>query len=186
MVEELFQHWEDSVWVNNNKYLSSYEGNNNLIERVTRRWTLPLPGRWVYTEREIYSYDVNNNMIEYISQRMHQHPFYWENESRKLYTYIITGIEQLSDEMKTYSLSNNYPNPFNPTTTIEYSTPKLSFVTLKVFDVLGREVTTIVDEEKNTGTYKVEFDGTSHGSGIYFYQLKAGDYIEAKKMILVK
>jgi hypothetical protein len=80
----------------------------------------------------------------------------------------------------------NYPNPFNPTTTIKYSIPKHSFVVLKVFDVLGGEITTLVEEEKNIGNYKVEFNSSGLTSGIYFYQLKAADYIETKKMILLR
>ena len=93
----------------------------------------------------------------------------------------------------TFSLSQNYPNPFNPTTKIEYSIPKESFVTLKIYDVLGREVATLVNEEKSTGKYEVEFNGNNLpagrqglSSGIYFYKLNAGDYSSVKKMILIK
>ncbi len=85
-----------------------------------------------------------------------------------------------------YSLSQNYPNPFNPSTTIKYSIPKRSNVTLKVFDVLGSEVNTLVNKEQPQGNYEVEFDGTELSSGIYFYRLKAGEFIETKKMLLIK
>jgi hypothetical protein len=83
-------------------------------------------------------------------------------------------------------LSQNYPNPFNPSTTIKYSIAQFSNVVLKIFDILGNEIETLVDEEKPAGEYKVEFNGTSLTSGIYFYQLKAGNYIETNKMILLK
>jgi hypothetical protein len=86
-----------------------------------------------------------------------------------------------------YTLYQNYPNPFNPSTTIKFSIPKLSFVTLKVYDVLGNEIATLVNEEKPIGVYEIEFS-TRNGlaSGIYFYQLKAGVYVETKKMIFLK
>ena len=83
-------------------------------------------------------------------------------------------------------LRQNYPNPFNPATTIKYQIPEVSFVTIKVYDVLGNEVTTLVNEEKPAGSYEVEFDGAGLPSGIYFYQLKADSYIETKKMVLLK
>jgi hypothetical protein len=85
-----------------------------------------------------------------------------------------------------FSLSQNYPNPFNPSTVISYRLPVTSFVTLKVCDILGREVATLVNEEKPAGEYEVEFDGSNLPSGIYFYQLKAGEFAETKKMILLK
>ena len=86
----------------------------------------------------------------------------------------------------TYKLENNYPNPFNPTTTIKYQIPELSFISLKVFDVLGNEILTLVETEKPVGTYEVEFDATNLSSGIYFYRIQAGSFVETKKMILLR
>jgi glycosidase len=85
-----------------------------------------------------------------------------------------------------YSLSQNYPNPFNPTTVINYSISQPSEVKIVVYDILGREIKTLVNEFKQTGNYKVNFDASSISSGIYFYQLKADKFIETKKMVLVK
>ena len=85
-----------------------------------------------------------------------------------------------------YLLYQNYPNSFNPTTVVKYQIPELSFATLKVYDVLGKEIATLVNEEKAAGTYAVEFDATSIPSGIYFYKLQAGNFVETKKMILMK
>jgi len=87
---------------------------------------------------------------------------------------------------KMFSLSQNYPNPFNPTTTIKYSIPQSSNVVIKVFDVLGNEITTLVNQEKPIGTHTIEFDATSLPSGIYFYQLQTPNFIQTKKMILLK
>ncbi|MBE0572456.1 MAG: T9SS type A sorting domain-containing protein [Ignavibacteriaceae bacterium] len=101
--------------------------------------------------------------------------------------YPTTAVENESDNVpSTFSLYQNYPNPFNPTTTIAYEIPERGFVTLKVYDVLGREVATLLNEEKPAGSYKIEFNGTSLTSGIYFYQLNAGNYSETRKMILLR
>lgn len=85
-----------------------------------------------------------------------------------------------------FSLSQNYPNPFNPTTNIEFRIAKYGFVTLKVYDVLGRGVATLVNEEKPAGTYKISFDASEFASGVYFYRLRAGDFIETKKFVLLR
>ena len=80
----------------------------------------------------------------------------------------------------------NYPNPFNPMTKITYSIPQTGFVKLKVFDLLGNEITTLVSEEKQKGNYEVEFDGSRLSSGIYFYQAIVGKNVITKKMMLIK
>ena len=85
-----------------------------------------------------------------------------------------------------YELAHNYPNPFNPSTTINYSIPTHSHVSLKVFDVLGREVSVLVDKEQSSGNYKLKFDASSLTSGVYFYRMQAGQYVETKKMVLMK
>ena len=84
------------------------------------------------------------------------------------------------------TLHQNYPNPFNPTTTLSYSIPKKGMVELKVYDVLGREVATLVDKEQHAGSYDLQFDASSLTSGIYFYQLRAGGFVESRKMVLLK
>ncbi len=86
----------------------------------------------------------------------------------------------------TYSLSQNYPNPFNPTTVIDYAIPKDSHVTLRIYDVLGQEVETLVNEEQNVGRYQVQFNGSRLASGVYFYRLVAGNHIITKKMLMLK
>jgi len=107
---------------------------------------------------------------------------------------IINGIEYgnpVSINMNqnipgAFILHQNYPNPFNPTTTIKYQIPEISFVTIIVYDVLGSEVATLVNEEKPVGNYEVEFNAASLPSGIYFYRLQAGSFVETKKMVLMK
>jgi hypothetical protein len=85
-----------------------------------------------------------------------------------------------------FSLEQNYPNPFNPNTIIEYTIGSKQFVQLKVFDILGNEIMTLVDEEKSAGNYEVEFSAEELSSGIYFYKLQAGSFIEIKKMSLIR
>lgn len=95
------------------------------------------------------------------------------------------GVDEV-ETFDSYSLSQNYPNPFNPSTEISYNLPKQSFVTLKVYDVLGREIITLVNETKSAGTYKINFYAEGLGSGVYFYQLNADNFMEKRKMILIK
>ena len=86
----------------------------------------------------------------------------------------------------TYSLSQNYPNPFNPSTTIKWQIPVTGIVTIKIYDVLGNEIATVVNEEKPAGEYEIEFNGNQLSSGVYFYQIKSRNFIQTKKMILLK
>ena len=85
-----------------------------------------------------------------------------------------------------YTLYQNYPNPFNPSTKISYQLPKSSFVTLKVYDIIGREISTLVNEQQNAGQYEVAFDGSKLASGEYLYRIQAGDFISIKKLVLLK
>jgi hypothetical protein len=85
-----------------------------------------------------------------------------------------------------FSLSQNYPNPFNPGTTINYQLPLTSKVTLKIYDILGSEVAKLVNQEQSAGTYNIDFNASHLSSGVYFYQLKTGNYLQTKKMILLK
>ena len=98
----------------------------------------------------------------------------------------VESVNNKKAQILTFNLSQNYPNPFNPTTKIAYSIPKTSFVKLKVYDILGREVATLVDEEKSAGNYKVNFDGSNLTSGIYLFKIQVGNYSSVKKMILLK
>jgi hypothetical protein len=105
----------------------------------------------------------------------------------------LDGTYEYSDEIEVeviapseFTLEQNYPNPFNPITTINYQIPEFSFVTLKVYDILGNEVSILVNEGQFTGSYEVKLDATELPSGVYFYQLKAGSFVETKKMVLMK
>jgi hypothetical protein len=99
----------------------------------------------------------------------------------------MTAVESNKDNLATeFALEQNYPNPFNPSTKIKYSIPQSSNVVIKVFDILGNEIETLVNEEKPAGTYEITWNATNLPSGVYFYQLKAGDFVQTNKMILLK
>ena len=85
-----------------------------------------------------------------------------------------------------FELFQNYPNPFNPSTIIKYQIPDISFVTVKVFDVLGSEIATLVNEELPAGNYNIKYDPINLPSGVYFYRIKSGKYTQARKMILLR
>jgi hypothetical protein len=106
------------------------------------------------------------------------------------FTIINTAVNVLSENIKTesrsYFLDNAYPNPFNPSTKIIFNIPENSYVTLKVFDILGNEVANLVNDELTAGEHEVQFNGEGLSSGIYFYQLESADFLQTKKMLLIK
>ena len=125
----------------------------------------------------VYSYLINND-----------HIFAGTNNSvwRHVLSEVI-GISTISNHVpKTYSLSQNYPNPFNPSTKIKFDVLRSNIVTLKVFDVLGREIATLVNEQVKPGTYEVDWNASNYPSGVYFYTMRTEGYTETKRMILIK
>src|SRR4030095_16448044 len=101
-------------------------------------------------------------------------------------TGTITGITNNNGIPSVFALEQNYPNPFNPSTGIKYQIAKESFVKITVYDILGKNVATLVNEKKSAGFYNVEFNASNYASGLYFYKMEAGDFTEVKKMMLVK
>jgi len=109
-----------------------------------------------------------------------------ENEGIYLADFNPADVDDFNNTSTLYSIIQNYPNPFNPTTTIRYTIKERVFVTLKVFDVLGNEMESLVNEEKPAGTYELIWNAEGLPSGVYFYQLKAGDFIQSRKMVFLK
>jgi len=110
----------------------------------------------------------------------------WDIWIIKIAPDTLTNVKKRNEIVNDYHLFQNYPNPFNPVTTIKYQIPKTGFVILKVYDVLGKEVATLVNGKQGAGSYEVEFDGKDYSSGVYFYKLVTDDYSNVKKMILIK
>ncbi|MEP7145631.1 MAG: YCF48-related protein, partial [bacterium] len=99
---------------------------------------------------------------------------------------IISGITQNNSLSTDFLLFQNYPNPFNPSTKIQYSLPNNSYVTLKVYNIIGREMQTLVSKEQRSGNYEIEFSGNNLPSGVYFYRLEASNFVQTKRMVLIK
>jgi hypothetical protein len=101
---------------------------------------------------------------------------------------IISAIEndQFTKNPTIFSLSQNYPNPFNPITIINYELPITNYVELSIYNLLGQKVTTVVSERQKAGHYQVQWDAQDFGSGIYYYKIEAGDFVDVKKMILLR
>jgi len=100
---------------------------------------------------------------------------------------LITGSKNLSGEIPVkYNLYQNYPNPFNPNTNIKFEIPRSSLVKLIVYDILGKEIATLVNDKLNSGSYEVDWDALGYSSGVYFYRINAGEYVDVKKMLLIK
>ena len=167
----------------NNGYSVSNEGNleYNVLKTTNGgvNWT-----KICSTNSNFFTYSLN--AVNFINVNTG-----WIVGSTGLVLKTTTGgnvfISQISTEIpEKYSLQQNYPNPFNPTTNIKFDIHKQGIATLKVFDLLGKEMETLVDEQLSVGTYEVTFNASSLPSGIYFYVLKTGDFVESKKMILVK
>jgi len=166
--------------------------NDNWISTLTPKvLTLPAipPGETVSTTSQFRAYYVDSLFPGYFNFKvevMSNNWPYWSDSMQ-----VVVGVEKEDLQILTYKLEQNYPNPFNPSTKISWQSPVGSQQTIKVFDVLGNEVATLVNEYKPAGKYEVEFSiysavGRNLSSGVYFYQLRAGEYTTVKKMLLIK
>jgi hypothetical protein len=129
-------------------------------------------------------------MMPYDSARGSYFKSWWGSEWGGVYKTIAfpktTGVQELGEIPLTFALNQNYPNPFNPSTTIRYSIPAASQVTLKIYNLLGQEVASLVNAAQKPGNYEVSFNASSLTSGMYVYRIQAGTFIETKKMMLLK
>ncbi len=162
-------HWETATEINNQGFEIYRNGNKIAF----------VDGKGTTTEKQEYSFIDKGLRAGIYNYRLNQIDFDGTQEVVGELTFLLSIPGH-------YSLEQNYPNPFNPATTISFSISALEFVTLKVFDVLGNEVTTLVNEEKLAGYYEIELDANNISGGIYFYKITAGKYAETKKMILLK
>jgi hypothetical protein len=106
---------------------------------------------------------------------------------RRPLSEMLTRVENKSKQtLSTFFLNQNYPNPFNPSTTISFTIPSRSLVTLKVFDLLGKEVTTIFSKEISAGNHSTQWNASNIASGVYFYRLQSGSFVDIKKLLLLR
>ena len=156
---------------------------NNTLEIQTDgngKFKIPVSLNWsgkVIPFNSSYSFSPDSLNINQITCNIDNNVFVAKSNQTKEYEKGLSGE---------YILSQNYPNPFNPETQITYSIKDNSFVSIKVFNVLGKEITTLVNENKEAGVYSISFEGYNLPSGIYFYRITAGHFSETKKMILAK
>ena len=150
------------------------DGNENFTSHTI---TTSANGAW-----SVYAVDVDDDGdMDVLSASTGDNKIAWYENTG------IVDVESISNEIPIeFSLSQNYPNPFNPSTIIRFSMPEESFVTIKVFNTLGEEITILINENIIAGNYEVEFDASKLPSGIYLYRLRAGSFVETKKMVLMK
>lgn len=138
------------------------------------------------TYEEVFTTLQNSAVVDGITGAVPNNEFgYGRIDAYAALQSIITSVDDNSVPVE-FSLSQNYPNPFNPSTTIEYSVPSNELVKIKVYDILGNEIETLVNELKSPGTYRAELDGKSLSSGVYFYRITAGSFQEVRKMMFIK
>jgi hypothetical protein len=170
----VFLHWITATEKNNSGFEIERMQDNSGWEKIGF-----VEGHGTTTEPNEYSFTDKNISTGMYFYRLKQIDYDGSFEySLEVKVEVGTPLE--------FSLEQNYPNPFNPNTKIKYSVPHSSNVTIKVFDILGNEIETLVNEEKPVGRYEINFNASSLPSGVYFYQLRAGNFVGTKKMILLK
>jgi hypothetical protein len=144
-----------------------------------------VPGHGTTIEPQHYSFTDNSATVTSWYYRLRQIDLDGsEHFSDAIRVDVVTGVAE--EIPRVFTLAQNYPNPFNPTTTISYQLASDSFVRLKVFDALGREIALLVNDKQSAGTHEVKFDASGSSSGVYFYSLSAGSFHNVKSMLLLK
>ncbi|PIZ99209.1 MAG: hypothetical protein COX77_02205 [Candidatus Komeilibacteria bacterium CG_4_10_14_0_2_um_filter_37_10] len=159
------------------------------LQRVINKYVIQLSGsRWLISDDNMqthHDYSFNDGEYLFLVEDgrilLVKNEIVYELKENSISSYSVVTKDDLS-----FNLHQNYPNPFNPITNISFSLPNSSQVQLKIYDILGKEVTTLINEEKTAGNYQITFDGGKLTSGTYFYKLSAGSYTAIKKMVLMK
>ena len=198
---ELSENYLNDNWVGTDRYTFTYDEHYNKLSEVNEKWVDSL---WVNYTKITCEYDINNNMQK-------GNAYSWNNNNwelspaniRILYNekadyidvyakdteieyIVLTDVKEEENIPIDFLLEQNYPNPFNPYTNIKFTIPNNSMVTLKIYDILGKEVATLINEELNAGSYSRTWNAVNMASGIYFYQLSTKNNNLIKKMILIK
>ncbi|HTR82209.1 MAG TPA: T9SS type A sorting domain-containing protein [Bacteroidota bacterium] len=199
--------WQGSQWVNQTRDTYTYDTDGRELTWVNEDWETT---QFINAERDTLAFDGNGNLALYthdVWQGSSWSPsigngnedYIFFNSNGYLYQFqgyevrftydlaTIAGVQQTNVSIPSgFALLQNYPNPFNPTTNLRFTIADFRFVSLKIFDALGREVAILVNETKKPGQYTVQWDGSGAASGVYFYTLRAGSFIQTKKMVLIK
>jgi hypothetical protein len=199
LIKMLWKSWTDSQWVNYLRGNWNYGLHKNIVSGLIEDWD---GNEWINDSRFLYSYNSDNNFIHGLNE-------IWQNGSwtsgdglfyfsrpdifslgfsctdLSVYYKNTSGVEKTST-IEGYSLFQNYPNPFNPSTTIRFTIPSDGLVQLQVYDILGREIATLVNEYRHKGKYEVKFDTGKLSSGIYIYRINCGTFTKSRLMVLQK
>ncbi|CAN5500702.1 hypothetical protein BH10BAC5_BH10BAC5_26920 [soil metagenome] len=174
--------WTRLIGMYQNLNLSSGTNSTPVMTTVsaTAQFLAPTAGQWA---TKIYSMPVGTNMVRFIAKSAFGNNLYIDN----ITSGTSTGIgDPISFTPTKYELFQNFPNPFNPSTKINFSLPKQGLVTLKIYDMLGKEVSTLVNEIRTAGNYSVDFNASNLASGVYFYRIESADFRDTKRMMLIK
>jgi len=201
MLTDWLKGWTNAAWMNGTLYTYEYDADGNRVNALRQEW---LNGAWTNYRQSTFTYDTHGN--ELTGNNTTWSGSSWVSTDYDFaiafnggtydfigyriivsYTLINTGVSKDNSGIaQSYSLFQNYPNPFNPNTEIRFRITDYSKVTVRVYDILGREVATLVNEMQRPGTYSVPFDGTKLASGVYVYRLTAGQFAQTRKMVLVR
>ncbi len=190
----LLQEWISGQWENVWDESYTYNANNNKTETLQRGWN---GTSWNNINKLLSSFASNNTETEFLWQRwdaarstsgsMASAESAWVNYQRIENTYsATTSIDEKGPVARSFHLYDNYPNPFNPGTEVRFEISGLGFVSLKIYDVLGKEIATLVNEKLPAGSYRRRWDANGLPGGVYFYRLQSGSDTAIKKMVLLK
>jgi hypothetical protein len=201
LIFELYETWSNNTWINYNLTSSDYDNSGNLLASLNKNW---INNVWIDSSQVSYTYDNNGNCTHgesliwqnsswvkqaitlSLSYNLHQDYLYVTAAVADVEYTIPTGIASNQLNTLSFNLQQNYPNPFNPSTTINYSLAKEGHVRLTIYNTIGSQVATIVNETKPAGNYSIQFNGNKLASGIYLYRLETDNYSAVKKLILLK
>ncbi|NWF49917.1 MAG: T9SS type A sorting domain-containing protein [Ignavibacteriaceae bacterium] len=200
VITNLVKRWVDNNWLNFGKGSFEYDANNNCVQEI---WVIANNNSWENWFRIFYEYDENNNLIHLFGEEWLNGQWVPEDEPLRvinpdgiligflakeifLYYSLPTSIGNEKNIVTGSKLFQNYPNPFNPLTTISYQIKEQGFVQLKVYNLLGQEIVTLVNEEMPSGIYETLLDASNLPSGVYIYSLRVNDFVQNNKMTLLK
>jgi hypothetical protein len=209
VLADVGEHWLDGHWVNSSRFTYTYDSIGNRLSELIEYWS---QGQWANSWHQTYIFDTQGNLVAWSNYRWSDSSWTLANipgskagvvtfydSSGNSYSYldccslilkyraVATGVaDEGGYDAVAYSLSQNYPNPFNPSTTITFELPKSAVVRLSVYDMLGREVSVLVNERRDAGVHEVKFEASALSSGVYFYRLQAGDFTHTKRLLLLR
>jgi len=187
LTESIRQNWENDIVVNYSKRVSVWDASLNEVERIHYNWDENY-SVWQLSQTNLNSYDSNNNQVGWVVT-----DGYGDNVQKTMYIYW--NILGTNDEQhllpKNYTLHENYPNPFNPTTTLRFDLPEVNDITLTIYNMLGQKVKTFNMQSTPAGYHSVKWNATNDygdpvGAGVYLYQLQTKDFVKTRKMVLLK